>query len=83
MADERKQRVAALFSLISDDYDQSGVEFFATFGAALGPHTGPLASQDAIRRSLTHRWRARGAGPDRADASGQGVTTSPRSLRLS
>jgi ubiquinone/menaquinone biosynthesis C-methylase UbiE len=35
MTDERKQRVAALFSLISDDYDQSGVEFFATFGAAL------------------------------------------------
>ncbi|HET7428071.1 MAG TPA: methyltransferase domain-containing protein [Gaiellales bacterium] len=35
MTDERKQRVAALFSLISEDYDQSGVEFFATFGAAL------------------------------------------------
>lgn len=35
MTEERKQRVAALFSLISGDYDQSGVEFFSTFGAAL------------------------------------------------
>ena len=35
MTDDRKQRVAALFSLISDGYDQGGVEFFSTFGAAL------------------------------------------------
>lgn len=35
MTDDRKQRVAALFSLISDGYDQGGVEFFSTFGASL------------------------------------------------
>jgi len=32
---DRKQRVAALFSLISADYDQGTVDFFSTFGAAL------------------------------------------------
>jgi len=35
MTDDSKQRLAALFSLISEEYDQSGVEFFSTFGAAL------------------------------------------------
>lgn len=35
MNDDRKQRVAALFSLISSEYDQGGVDFFSTFGSAL------------------------------------------------
>jgi ubiquinone/menaquinone biosynthesis C-methylase UbiE len=35
MTDDTKRRVAALFSLISEDYDQGEVEFFSTFGAAL------------------------------------------------
>ena len=35
MTDDRKQRLAALFTLISDEYDQTGVEFFSAFGADL------------------------------------------------
>src|SRR3954453_156445 len=35
MDTDRKERVAALFSLISADYDQGTVDFFSTFGAAL------------------------------------------------
>ena len=35
MTDDRKQQVAALFSLISSEYDQGGVDFFSTFGSAL------------------------------------------------
>jgi ubiquinone/menaquinone biosynthesis C-methylase UbiE len=35
VTDDPKQRTAALFSLISGDYDQGGIEFFSTFGAAL------------------------------------------------
>jgi ubiquinone/menaquinone biosynthesis C-methylase UbiE len=35
VTDDRKQRLAALFTQISGDYDQAGVEFFSTFGAAL------------------------------------------------
>jgi ubiquinone/menaquinone biosynthesis C-methylase UbiE len=35
VTDDRKRRLAALFTLISGDYDQGGVDFFSTFGAAL------------------------------------------------
>jgi ubiquinone/menaquinone biosynthesis C-methylase UbiE len=35
VTDDRKQRLAALFTLISGEYDQGSIEFFSAFGAAL------------------------------------------------